>query len=358
MEYEMLKEEVIDFIEDNREKEDAEFFQMASKVFAFQYKSNSTYRKYCRNKRVSPRTVKQLQDIPVVPIQAFKEVDLACFRAEEAEAVFMTSGTTNLTKRGTNIHKSLHIWKRSMLCNFQQGMMAGKRNMRMIVLFPNIKEMPNSSLATYLDLAVEHFGTADSEYVVSQNKFDILRFLEIVRKAEEKGEALFILGATFSFIQFIDYCHEHGISFGLPSGGIVMHTGGSKGKTREMGVEEFTTEICTLFNLSKTQCRNMYGMTELSSQFYNFEKASDFIPPHWVKTFVVDPETLQPVNKGDKGLLIHYDLANVHSVFGILTEDVGIETDKGFRLLGRIEGAEAKGCSLAVEELTTVGKSG
>ena len=34
----------------------------------------------------------------------------------------------------------------------------------------------------------------------------------------------------------------------------------------------------------------------------------------------------------------------------ILTEDAGVETDSGFLLLGRADGADAKGCSMAVEE--------
>ena len=34
----------------------------------------------------------------------------------------------------------------------------------------------------------------------------------------------------------------------------------------------------------------------------------------------------------------------------ILTEDLGIEVDNGFQLLGRVQGTEAKGCSIAVEE--------
>jgi hypothetical protein len=47
---------------------------------------------------------------------------------------------------------------------------------------------------------------------------------------------------------------------------------------------------------------------------------------------------------------VHCDLANFNSVTTILTEDVGVEVDGGFLLLGRAEGAQAKGCSLAVEE--------
>jgi hypothetical protein len=54
--------------------------------------------------------------------------------------------------------------------------------------------------------------------------------------------------------------------------------------------------------------------------------------------------------KGERGVLVHTDLANYNSVTTLLTEDVGIATDDGFILLGRAQGAQAKGCSLAVED--------
>jgi hypothetical protein len=47
---------------------------------------------------------------------------------------------------------------------------------------------------------------------------------------------------------------------------------------------------------------------------------------------------------------VHCDLANFNSVTSILTEDVGVAAGDGFLLLGRAEGAQARGCSLAVEE--------
>ena len=47
---------------------------------------------------------------------------------------------------------------------------------------------------------------------------------------------------------------------------------------------------------------------------------------------------------------MHTDLANYNSVTTLLTEDVGVATDDGFILLGRAQGAQAKGCSLAVED--------
>ena len=54
---------------------------------------------------------------------------------------------------------------------------------------------------------------------------------------------------------------------------------------------------------------------------------------------------------------MHTDLANYNSVLSILTEDVGIVGADGFQLLGRAEGAQAKGCSLAVESFVAAART-
>ena len=40
----------------------------------------------------------------------------------------------------------------------------------------------------------------------------------------------------------------------------------------------------------------------------------------------------------------------------VATEDLGMAVDEGFYLFGRVQGAEAKGCSLAVEEFIQLAK--
>ena len=59
---------------------------------------------------------------------------------------------------------------------------------------------------------------------------------------------------------------------------------------------------------------------------------------------------MEEVSEGEKGILIHYDLANYNSVAAILMEDIGEYKEKGFVLHGRTKGSLAKGCSLAMED--------
>ena len=99
-------------------------------------------------------------------------------------------------------------------------------------------------------------------------------------------------------------------------------------------------------------------MTEMSSQFYDAVAGSAPPPgerlhvgPSWVRTQAADPETLRPLPHGEVGVLRHWDLANLDSVMAIQTADLGFTTPAGFRVLGRARGAEARGCSIAMDEL-------
>jgi hypothetical protein len=63
----------------------------------------------------------------------------------------------------------------------------------------------------------------------------------------------------------------------------------------------------------------------------------------------VDPWTGEPA---DPGILRFYDLANVDTVLAVETADVGRVLPSGeVELLGRLPGAEPRGCSLTIEEL-------
>lgn len=364
--YEVIKEQLKRFIQ-RKDTTEEEFNQMALSLFAYQYEQNQGFRKYCRKRRVSPSTVTHYTQIPPVPIAAFKQTTLSCSSVKEAEAIFMTSGTTNPELRGKNIHRDLEVYDLSMKTHFQEYILPDIEKVKMAVLFPTEKEMPNSSLAHYLQLAYDWYGTEDSEYVVSKDGFEQEILTSLLRKAEQENEPVLLIGATFSFVHYLDYCAEQGIHFSLPAGSRVMDTGGAKGKSREIEPRELKSRLSQLFAAPEYACLNMYGMTELSSQFYDNDwhnhldqhdssKSSAKVAPHWVRTLIVDPETMRPKSEGEQGIIIHYDLANLNSVCAIMTEDIGISEGEGFHLLGRAAGAEAKGCSLAVEQFLTAVK--
>jgi hypothetical protein len=214
-------------------------------------------------------------------------------------------------------------------------------------------------LSHYLALAFKHFGTSESRYFVNNEGLQVEQLLAELREVEDLGEPYALLGATFSFVHLFEELQIRGKSFNLPKGSRILDTGGFKNKSKELELGAFYTQLSTLLGVEKSNCINMYGMTELSTQFY--DSGNEVVPslksgPHWIRTRVVNPLTGEEVAKGERGVLVHCDLANFNSVTTILTEDLGIEKEAGFLLLGRVQGAEAKGCSIAVDEFIRAAK--
>ena len=332
---------------------DAEFDAMALRLFAHQHANNAAYRRFCQMRGVTPRTVKSWREVPAVPISAFKEVTLSCAPADSAERVFMTSGTTRGDVKGRHYHPTIAVWDASFTRNFARRFMQGTERLPMAILFPDEQAMPNSSLAHYLSMAVKNFGAEDSGWYVTPQGMDADGVVAWLRRAQQRGTPCALLGASYSFVHLVDAFAARGLSFALPAGSRILDTGGYKGHSRELPLEEFYAGLSSAFGVPRERCINMYGMTELSTQLYddgNARVPSIKTGPHWLRSRLIDPLTGREVPRGERGVLVHCDLASFNAVTSILTEDVGIASGEGFLLLGRAEGAQARGCSLAVAE--------
>ncbi len=331
---------------------DDDFNQLALAIFAYQFEHNLPYRRFAIQRGRTPFTVKHWRRIPAVPISAFKDLTLSCRPIDDIPHLFMTSGTTG-NRRGRSYHPTLSVYDLSMKLAFRQRFMGEFRRLRMGILFPPKTALPNSSLAHYLDLALHEFGTPESRVLVDDHGLDVPRLLAELELAEARGEPYALLGASYSFVHLLDALQQQKRQFSLPAGSRILDTGGFKGQSREVQPETFYPALSGALGVPPSLCINMYGMTELSTQYYDDGNAS--CPPvksgpHWIRTRVVNPLSGEDVAEGEIGVLVHHDLAHFNSVSAMLTEDAGMLVEGGFHLLGRVAGADAKGCSLAMED--------
>ncbi|HYK74536.1 MAG TPA: CoF synthetase [Pseudoneobacillus sp.] len=352
-----ITEEIQKYIDSN---DDANFNNLALKLFRYQFQHNQPYKKFCQARKKTPLTVDHWSQIPPMPIQGYKELILSCEPIEEVEAVFMTSGTTNPEARGKNYHPVLSVWDASMKGPFKQYVLPDREKMTIFVLSPAVDMNQNSSLSRYLSNAVTFFGTENSGFFFDENGLKMDELVDELKKCEERQDPVLLMGATFAYVHLLDNLRENEIYFQLPDESRIFDTGGFKGQSREVEMEQLYASFQTSFNISRHQCINMYGMTELSSQIYDQTIISHYLNdtlifdkkgPAWVKTVVLNTDTLEPVRDGEAGVLAHFDLANWNSCLAILTEDIGYKTEHGFVLLGRVKGSEARGCSIAVDQL-------
>lgn len=349
---------------------DADFDRFAQAVFAYQYQHNAPYAAYCRRRSRTPEDVVHWTSVPAVPTAAFKEVALVAGDPRDAEAVFITSGTTRgAEKRGTHYLLDLSTYHLSLIPNFAGHLLPDNAEMPLLSLIPPVRELANSSLAHMVGVLIDRLGSPGSGYyATARGGVDYAGLEAHLQEADETGVPVCLLGTSFAFVRWLDRLRERGDRFQLPPGSRLMDTGGYKGKTREVPPEELLRGYVELLGLDPRYCINEYGMTELCSQFYDRTLREALVqgvsgvrrkaPPPWVRTRVVDPETLEPVKYGQTGLLQHFDLANLGSVMAIQTEDLGREADGGFLVLGRPAGAAPRGCSIALDELLSAAEEG
>jgi hypothetical protein len=165
---------------------------------------------------------------------------------------------------------------------------------------------------------------------------------------------LLVAGTSFAFVHLLDGLGAR--SLPLPAGSRVMTTGGYKGKSREVDPAELREALGRTFHVPTTSVIGEYGMTELSSQFYEDPITRADVEPPWARVVPVDPETLQPVPLGLEGIARIEDVANVDSAVAVLTQDRVRRVPGGFELLGRVPGAPPRGCALAMDILLRGGE--
>jgi hypothetical protein len=283
---------------------------------------------------------------PGVPTDVFRFVRVASHDAARDVRVFRTSGTTQ-SQRGQHPVRDLSLYDASARAWAKHMLFPDVERMRLVVLAPSARELPDSSLSYMIHKFATWFGKGASVAIWRDGALDVALLETTLRDAERAGEAVALLGTSFAFVHADDGLDA--AKFALPAGSRVMQTGGFKGKSREVAPEEMRSMLSARYGVGEERIIAEYGMTELCSQLYERMEPRRLLAPGWVRVTLVDPETLQPVPAGEEGLVRVDDLANLDTVCAIQTSDRGVRVADGIVVLGRAPGAVPRGCSIAVD---------
>jgi acyl-CoA synthetase (AMP-forming)/AMP-acid ligase II len=335
------------------------FDALACALFRHQVQSNEPYARLARARGVDAAKVSRAADIPAVPTDAFKVARVAAFPPELERGQFRTSGTT-VGARGAHPYRSTATYDMGALAFARQTLLHGLPTpLPVLVVGPSPKALPDSSLTHMIASFVRDIGLPAAEeqtYFVADGVIDLAGLDErVARTMVSSAGPVLVLGTSFAFVHLLDALGDS--SFALPKGSRVMHTGGFKGQSREVAPAELRRSMATAFGIDEADVIAEYGMTELSSQFYEATRAANpaphgtFVEPPWAQVSIVDPVTLTPLPEGQEGLIRITDLCNVDSACAIVTQDHGVRVPHGFRMLGRAPGAPPRGCSIAIDEM-------
>lgn len=363
--------------------DDTRFEDLALRLFAFQFDANPAYGRFCQARGRSPDTVHDWREVPAVPSGAFKELELRCFEARNTVRTFRTSGTSG-EKRGALHLDTLALYEASLRptlrtllfgdalhtaaneCAVPGESQPATTRMTLRILAPSPDELPDSSLSYMFGCLLDDLGDAHSGFDVFGGSLRADALARAIETACADGRAVSLCGTAFAFVHLLDDFAERGLRFMCPPGSRIMETGGFKGRTRELSRNTLYAALHETLGIEPTRIVNQYGMTELGSQFYDSVLVDPTGPRRkwgapWVRVRLIDPETGRDVHGDEPGLIVIHDLANTGSVAAIQTADLGrwVEGDpsrrtdprfgRGFEVLGREPGAEARGCSIAAD---------
>ena len=315
------------------------FESHALELFRFQAAHNKVYRDYLNHLEVDPIKIKQLTNIPFLPIQLFKNHPIVTGKWSEA-CVFESSGTTSET-RSQHCIEDLSYYHHISRSIFERRF-GSLDQYHIIALLPSYLENRQSSLINM----IKHF-------MAISNSLDAGFYLYELDKVTEKLKELCISqtrkillwGVSFALL---DLAEKHDLRL---SNCTIIATGGMKGRREELTSME-------LYDILRQQWQvpvihSEYGMTELMSQSYTVSEGI-FQPPSWMRVYireVNDPFSYCP--KGRSGAMNILDLANVHSCAFIATDDLGRSHHNGsFEIFGRLDNSDQRGCNLMVSEIT------
>ena len=309
------------------------FNEIALTLFAFQFSTNQPYRQFARSLARTPDSVTCWQDVPAVPTSAFKLPSLPLTCGAPIRTTFLTSGTTSETKGAHHLpDTSVYDFSIRQAWPFADLLPA-------LFLAPSPADAPHSSLSHMF--AVLNNGDS-SRFVLRDSRFHLAPLFDHLRT----GTPLFLMGTALAFLHLME---THG-PLPLPPGSRLLETGGYKGTSRTLAKADLYQQLATFFNLPPDHLHNEYGMTELSSQAYATGPEGTHRFPPWCRTLVLDPETQEPAPEGQAGYLVLHDLANLHSVAAIQTQDFALANPDGsFTLLGRDPSALPRGCSRTID---------
>ncbi|MBV8074036.1 MAG: acyl-protein synthetase [Candidatus Eremiobacteraeota bacterium] len=334
--------------------DDAGFDALARDLFVHQVRYNPVYAAFAARlgfDETSPPP--DWRAVPALPTIAFKEATVAAFDPADAALCFETSGTT-ASEAGKHYFETPALYDAALLASFARFMLEDGAALRYLLLIP---ERASSSLGYMMRTVAAARGDGSTGWYLRAEALDVDGFLAAFSAAHSGSVPVCVAGTAFAFVALVAALAARGLELQAPRGSRIMETGGFKGRSETVERSVLYAALAQRLGIPAERIVAEYGMTELTSQYYDAHASRSRIEPRvkvgppWLRALVVGADGRE-VEVGEVGALRHVDLANRGSALAIQTEDLALRVDgAGFVLLGRDAEARLRGCSLDAEDL-------
>lgn len=308
-----------------------EFNRVALEVFNYQYQNSNIYRNFVDH--LSINQPKHFTAIPFLPISFFKTHTIQTIDVP-AKLTFLSSGTTG-SDRSSHLVNKPELYVKSFTKTYE-NFIGNPKDQVIIGLLPNYLEQGNSSLVYMVNHLINATQSPLSQFVLH----DLRKIHDLYLESLIQKKKVVIIGVSYALLDLA----EINLNF---SEAIIIETGGMKGRRNEFSKEILHEKLKK--GLKTKKIYSEYGMTELLSQCYSIQNGL-FTEPPWMKVLIREiNDPFHIVENGKTGGINIIDLANLYSCSFICTQDLGKRQSNFFKIIGRFDYADQRGCNLMVE---------
>lgn len=296
----------------------------------------------------------RIEDVPFLPVQLFKLMDLKSIPQEDVVKVLTSSGTTGQAVSKIYLDKETSVAQTKTLVEVMKPILGGKR-LPMIILDTKsvLKDRKSFSARGAGILGFSNFGRKHFYALNDDMTLDVEGLQAYLKEYE--GQRILLFGFTFMIWQYV-YKEARDKGLALDFGDSVLIHGGGWKKLKDEAVDAKTFNRLLGEQLGIREVHNYYGMVEQVGSIFVECTEGHLHAPSYADVIMRDPITFEPVETGTQGLIqVVSELPKSYPGHSLLTEDLGTIhgiddcacgwKGKYFTVAGRIPKAELRGCS-------------
>ncbi|WP_024345096.1 acyl-protein synthetase [Lacrimispora indolis] len=312
------------------------------------------YGQFLKHLMIPERGLMGEEEIPMLPVGLFKDMDLISIPGREVFKTMTSSGTKGQTVSRIYLDRDTADYQQRALANIGGDFWGEERLPFLVLDSPEV--LKDRNLFSARGAGILGFSIFSSRICYGLDR-DMNLDMDGIRQFLERygGKGILIFGFTYMIWKyFYQVLAKSGQKLDL-SEGILIHGGGFK-KLEDQSVSshEFKERIGEASGIK--EIHNYYGMAEQTGSIYMECSQGHFHASLYSDIITRRAKDFSVCSHGEKGIIqVLSPLALSYPGHSILTEDEGIilgEDDcpcgrlgKYFKVLGRIRQAEIRGCS-------------
>jgi len=328
-----------------------DFLNKINQLNNFHYKNSNQFKKIID--LIYPlKRVKILEDIPFIPAKLFKELELKSIPNKKVFKILNSSGTSSGKPSKIYLDKD-NARTQTLVLNKIVTKIIGKKRLPMLIIDEKkiIQDPTKFDAKTAAIIGFSMFGS-NHQYLIKNGSVDYEN-LNIFLEKFAKQKFLIFGFTSLVYEQLINKLDVKKIKSFFENS-ILIHGGGWK-KMEKIKVSNEIFKRKLNKSLKINHIINYYGLIEQTgSIFFECNKCGCFTPSEYSEVLIRD-KNFKTLPKNKKGFIqLLSILPKSYPGHSILTEDIGqlvnknckfCKITKKFRVYGRAEQSEIRGCS-------------